>query len=139
MNKRKEVSLCTEGDHARAPAQVPQDGMADERLLAGGKLMGEQLGDRTVVDINLGWRLGLCLNAWQGAQRVARIGKWKTEKEKRKSRPVIPWSNLGTDKTRPCWARLNSIYSAIISFSFFLLRIVVSLLFIRVTHLVFVA
>ena len=63
MNKRKEVSLCTEGGYARAPAQVPQDDMADERLLAGGKLMGEQLGDRTVVDINLGWRLGLCLSA----------------------------------------------------------------------------
>ncbi len=40
MNKRKEISLCTEGGHTR-PVQVPEDDVADEYLLAGGKLIGE--------------------------------------------------------------------------------------------------
>ncbi len=91
-----EVSLFIEGDRTHAPAQVPQNDVVDEHFLVGGKLMGEQVGVRTVVNINLGWRLGLCLNIWLGAQRVVRIEKWKTEKEKQKSRPPIPWSSPGT-------------------------------------------
>ena len=72
--------------------------------------MGEQLGKRTVVDVNLQWRRGLCLTKYTTG-RVARNRRWKTENGKRKTENSQTWALLitGTKQDDPVGPpRLNT-------------------------------